>query len=61
MIEKAGRIPAHWPVCQIQATDLHDDDVSTIRSQRKSRSKQPRWKMRLCNIDRNIAVRRDED
>ena len=26
MIEKAGRLPAHWPFCLFQAMDLHDDD-----------------------------------
>jgi len=26
MIDKVGRLPAHWPLCLVQAMDLHDDD-----------------------------------
>jgi len=28
MIEKVGRLPAHWPLCLVQAMDLHDDDCA---------------------------------
>jgi len=32
MIEKVGRLPAHWLLGLVQAMDLHDDDVVAIIS-----------------------------
>jgi len=32
MIENVGRPPAHWPLCLVQAMDLHDDDGNIVVS-----------------------------
>jgi len=32
MTEKVRRLPAHWPLCLVQAMDLHDDDDNDVQT-----------------------------